>query len=82
MKLFNLYSNSNSRELCQEIWREILTSVFHAATVNPICPGGGGRSSKNSRSSGITILNSAKTFIPPGGDRRISSLNSVDLYSF
>ena len=81
MKFFNIYSNSHSRELCPKSEGEIFTSVVDAATVNPIRPGGGGRSSKNPRSSGIRILNSVKISIPPGGNGRSSSLNYVDLYS-
>ena len=80
MKSFNVYSNVHSRELCLESGGEIFTIVVDAATVNSIRPGGGGRISKNPRSSGITILSSAKTSIPPGGDGRIYSLNSVDVY--
>ena len=56
-------------------------SVVDTATVNSICLGGGGRSSKKLQSAGITILNSATTSIPPGGDGRSSFLNYVDLYS-
>ena len=81
MKFFNIYSNIHSRELCPESGEEIFTSVVDAETVNPIRPGAGGRSSKNPRSSSITILNYAKMSIPPGGDGLSSSLNSVDLYS-
>ena len=62
-------------------WGRKITSVVDAATVTLIHPGGGGSSSKNPRSSGITILNSANTFIPTGGNRRSSSLNSIDIYS-
>ena len=80
MKLFKIYSNGHSRELCPESEGNFFTSVVDAATVNPIRLGGGGRSSKNLRSSDITIFNSAKTSIPPGGDGRIYSLNSVDVY--
>ena len=54
-------------------------SVVDDATVNTILPGGGGRSSKKPRSSGIRILNSAKTSIPPGGDGHSSYFNSVDI---
>ena len=81
MKLFNINSNSHIRELCLESGGENFTSVDDAATVNSIRPGVGGRSSKNTQSSGITISNSAKTSIPPGVNGRSPSLNSVDLYS-
>ena len=66
MKYFNIYSNGHSRELCPESGGEFFTSVVEAATVNLIRLGGGGRISKEPLSSGITILNSAKTSIPPG----------------
>ena len=60
---------------------ESFTSVVDASTVNSIRLGGGGRISKKPRSSGIKILNSEKTSIPPYGNRHSSSLNLVDLYS-
>ena len=81
MKFFNIYSNIHSRELCPESGEEIFTSVVDAETVNPIRPGAGGRSSKNPRSSGITILNTAKTSIRQGGEGRSSSLNYIHLFS-
>ena len=81
MKFFNIYSNGQGREFCPESRGEIFTSVVDAANVNSIRTRGGGRSSKNIRSSGITILNSTKTSIPPGGNGRSSSLDSVDIYS-
>ena len=71
MKFFKIYSNGYNRELCLESGGEIFTSVVDASTLNSICPGGGRRISKNPRSSGITIINSAKTFIPPDGNGRI-----------
>ena len=60
---------------------ESFTSVVDASTVNSIRWGGVGRISKKPRSSGIKILNSEKTSIPPYGNRHSSSLNLVDLYS-
>ena len=82
LKFFNIYSNGHSRELCLKSGGEISTSVVPAETVNSIHPGGSIRSLKTPRLSGITILNSEKISIPPGGDGRSSYLNSVDLYSF
>ena len=81
MKLFNSYSNGLSRYLSPESGGEIFTSVVETATVNSISLWGSCISSKKKRSSGITILNSAKTFIPPGVNGRRYSFNSVDLYS-